>query len=111
MKHRAWLYPGLLGALLSVGANSLYADEGGSASVASYNATNTVTQAVTPDPTALSKSFHTPEFNVIDPLNEFSGRDWNDLTPLGDTVTHEMREAAERVAAKVGEKTRAGTSE
>ena len=39
------------------------------------------------------------------PIDE-SARDWNGFTPLGAIVTHEMREAAERVAAKSGEKSR-----
>lgn len=99
MKQRL-LYTGLLGALLSVGANPLYAEEVDSARVISYNVANTVPRATMPDPAALAKSFHTPESNVIDPIDEFSGRDWNGLTPLGTTVTQEMREARERVAAK-----------
>ena len=103
MKH-TFLYTGLLAALLSLGANQLYADEVGSVSVATYNDANTITQAATPDPVALQKLFHTPEFNVIDPVGEFSGSDWNGFTPLGKTVTHEMREAREHVAAKAAAK-------
>ena len=106
MKHKLLLPAGLLGALLNLGANQLYADEVGSLSVASYNDATTLTGAATPDPVALQKLFHTPEFNVIDPIDEFSGRDWNGFTPLGNTVTHEMREATERVVAKSGEKSR-----
>jgi hypothetical protein len=99
MKHKLFLHAGLLGALLSLGANQLYAGDVGSVSVASYNDATTVTGPATPDPAALQKLFHSPEFNVIDPVNE-SALDWNGFTPLGDTVTHEMREATERAAAK-----------
>jgi hypothetical protein len=101
MKH-TFLYTGLLGALLGLGANQLYADDVGSMGVASYNDATTVTGPATLDPAALQKLFHSPEFNVIDPVDE-SARDWNGFTPLGAIVTHEMREAAERVVAKFGE--------
>lgn len=100
MKHRLFLYTRLLGALLNVGANQLYAGDVGSANLASYNAATTVARAATPEPMALRELFHTPAYNVIDPVDEFSRRDWHGLTPLGTTVTQEMREARERVAAK-----------
>ena len=109
MKTELSLYSGLLGVLLSLGVSQLRADDVASASVASYNDATTVTGAATPDPVALQELFHSPEFNVIDPVNEFSGRDWNGLTPLGATVTHEMREATERAAVNSEEKARAGS--
>jgi hypothetical protein len=55
--------------------------------------------------TALRKLFHTPQFNVIDPVDQFA-LDWNGFTPLGSIVTHDMLAAMEREAAKLGEKAR-----
>ena len=55
--------------------------------------------------TALRKLFHTPQFNVIDPVDQFA-LDWNGFTPLGSIVTHDMVAAMEREAAKLGEKAR-----
>lgn len=114
MKSKLFLYTGLLGAMLSVGADRLYAGDEGSVNIASYRPAhaNAVTGTLTSDRMALRKIFHRPEFNVIDPLDEFSGRDWNRLAPLGATVTHEMRETRESAAAKAGatfeEEARAG---
>lgn len=100
MKH-ALLYTRLLGTLLSAAAHQLYADDAANVNLASYNPSNPTMQAAKADPAMLKKIFHTSQFNVIDPMNEFSGRDWNRSTPLGATVTHEMREAQERVAPKM----------
>ena len=55
--------------------------------------------------TALRKLFHTPQFNVIDPVDQFA-LDWNGFTPLGSIVTHDMVAAMEREAAKLAEKAR-----
>ncbi|HLQ25470.1 MAG TPA: DUF3306 domain-containing protein [Acidiferrobacterales bacterium] len=55
--------------------------------------------------TALRKLFHTPQFNVIDPVDQFA-LDWNGFTPLGSIITHDMLAATEREAAKLGEKAR-----
>ncbi len=56
---------------------------------------------------ALRKLFHTPAFNVIDPVDQFT-LDWNGFTPLGSIVTHDMQAAMEREAAKLAEKAREG---
>lgn len=44
---------------------------------------------------ALRKLFHMSEFQARCPLNEYN-EDYNAFTPLGDTVTHEMRWMLER---------------
>lgn len=49
---------------------------------------------------ALRKLFHSPKFNVIDPVDQFVS-DWNGFEPLGDVVTHEMHAALEREAEKL----------
>src|SRR5712692_1547431 len=105
MKHHLFLYAGLLGTLLSVGASQSYASDVGSADILSYNNTSTVTRAATPERMALRKLFHTPQFNVIDPVDQFA-LDWNGFTPLGSIITHDMLAATEREAAKLGEKAR-----
>src|SRR5216684_26657 len=90
MKHHLFLYAGLLGTLLSVGASQSYASDVGSADILSYNNTSTVTGAATPERMALRKLFHTPQFNVIDPVDQFA-LDWNGFTPLGAIVTQDRR--------------------
>lgn len=100
MGHASFLYSGLLGALLGIAADTAHADDAGRTTVASYRTAPKAAGSVAPDLVALRKLFHTRAFNVVEPLGEFSGRDWNGLTPLGNTVTHEMREANERVAAE-----------
>lgn len=44
---------------------------------------------------ALRKLFHAPMYQVRCPLNEYS-EDYNSFTPLGDTVTYDMRRVLER---------------
>lgn len=44
---------------------------------------------------ALRKLFHAPTFQVCCPLNEYN-EDYNSFTPLGDTVTYDMRRMLER---------------
>lgn len=44
---------------------------------------------------ALRKLFHAPMYQVRCPLNEYS-EDYNSFTPLGDTVTYDMRRMLER---------------
>lgn len=101
MNH-TFLYTGLLGTLLGVAVNQLHAADADNVNLASYTKSTTAVRAAPADRGALKKLFHASQANAIDPLNEFSGRDWNGLTPLGATVTHEMREASERNAATAG---------
>lgn len=54
---------------------------------------------------ALRKLFHSPKFNVVDPVDQFV-LDWNGFEPLGDIVTHEMRAALEREAEQLVTKAR-----
>lgn len=44
---------------------------------------------------ALRKLFHLPEFNIRDGLNEYD-EDYSTFIPLGDTVTYQMKQWAER---------------
>lgn len=54
---------------------------------------------------ALRKLFHSPKFNVVDPVDQFV-LDWNGFEPLGNVVTHEMQAAMEREAEKLAEQAR-----
>src|SRR6266852_4473169 len=93
-----------LGAIVTQDRRASQSDVG-SADILSYNNTSTVTGAATPERMALRKLFHAPQFNVIDPVDQFA-LDWNGFTPLGSIVTHDMLAAMEREAAKLGEKAR-----
>ncbi|WP_421864978.1 DUF3306 domain-containing protein [Motiliproteus sp.] len=44
---------------------------------------------------ALRKLFHLPEFNIRDGLNEYD-EDYSTFIPLGDTVTYQMKQWAEK---------------
>src|SRR5713226_1004824 len=73
----------------------------GSADILSYNNANTVTGAATPERMALRKLFYTPQFNVIDPVDQFA-LDWNGFTPLGAIVTQDRRAAQSEGPANTG---------
>lgn len=101
MQRKFLLYAGLCATFLSGTADLLHAADTDHAVVASYGRAKPALAPAAPAPAALRKMLHSPEFNVRDPLDEFSGRDWNDFVPLGGVITHEMREAKERAAAEV----------
>jgi len=110
MKH-TFLYTRVLSTLLTVAGNQVLAADADNVNVARYNDSSTATRAATADPAVLHRLFHTSPSGAGDSLDEFSGRDWNGMTPLGATVTHEMRAAKELVAPKTSAPAKPATFE
>ena len=52
---------------------------------------------------ALRKLFHQPEYNVIDPLNDYID-DFTDFAPLGDVMTADLRHRLEQEAEAVAQR-------
>lgn len=55
---------------------------------------------------ALRKLFHQPEYNVIDPLNDYID-DFTDFAPLGDVMTADLRHRLEQEAEAAARRLRA----